>query len=199
MAQGHRMFAAFWARQTHSEPPKLRATRAKVVGGATGRVLEVGVGVGTNWAYLPDGVEYSGIDPDEYMLRRAEERAREESRAIDLHPYDVEALPYEDESFDTVISTLVFCTVPHVAKGFAEVRRVLKPGGQLRFAEHVRSANRGYATFQRLAKPLTRAMAGGCEHDRDTLAAIEASGLHVEELEREKIMGLPIITGVARK
>jgi ubiquinone/menaquinone biosynthesis C-methylase UbiE len=199
MAEGHRFFAAVWDRQTRSEPKKLKQIRKAVAGAARGRVLEVGVGVGTNWAYLPAEVEYTGIEPDQFMLRRARLRAEKEGRAVTLEPFDVQSLPFADASFDTVITTLTFCSVPDAAKGLAEVHRVLKPGGQLRFYEHVRSSNPVYARLQRWLKPVTRGTAGGCEHDRDTVATIRAAGFDIQEMERQRVMGVPGVMGVASK
>jgi ubiquinone/menaquinone biosynthesis C-methylase UbiE len=199
MATGHRLFAAFWSFQTRSEPAAIRKVRNEVVGGARGRTLEIGVGVGTNWKYLPAGVEYTGIEPDEYMLSRAQESATTEGRELELLPFGVEHLPFEDASFDTVISTLTFCTVGDPIAGFQEIHRVLTPGGELRFGEHVRSKNRVYARIQWLAKPITRRLAGGCEHDRDTLSAIRAGGFEAIDIRSARISGLPVIVGMARK
>jgi len=188
-----------WSRQTAHESEAFQKLRKQVASGATGRVLEVGVGVGSNWRFLPDGVDYVGIDPDEYMLERARERANKETLHLTLEAFDVQALPFEDESFDSVITTLTFCSVPDAAKGLAEVRRVLKPGGEFRFWEHVRSENHLYARLQSLAKPLTRLTAGGCEHNRDTLSAIRKAGFDVGPVERTRAMGMPMICGAARK
>lgn len=199
MAKGHRGFAAVWSRQTAHESATFLGLRERVASGAKGRVLEVGVGVGSNWRFLPPEIDYVGIDPDEFMLQRARERASAEARHLTLEPYDVQSLPYEDESFDSVITTLTFCSVPDAQKGLAEMRRVLKPGGELRFWEHVRSDNRLYAQVQSMAKPLTRVMAGGCEHNRDTLSAIRGAGFDVGSVERTRAMGMPMICGVATK
>jgi SAM-dependent methyltransferase len=174
--------------------------RKRVVGGAKGRVLEIGVGVGTNLAYLPEGAEYTGIEPDPHMLERAKRNAAGSGRSFDLQPHDVQSLPYPDASFDTVISTLTFCSVPDAARGLGEVHRVLKPGGAFRFGEHVRSKRRAMARAQRhFITPLTRRLAGGCEHHRDTLAAIRTAGLEIAEVSEERVMGLPVVTGVARR
>ncbi|HJP41733.1 MAG TPA: class I SAM-dependent methyltransferase, partial [Dehalococcoidia bacterium] len=101
--------------------------------------MEVGFGVGSNWEYLPADVDYTGIEPDEYMLERAIQNAHAEGLELELEAHDVQSLPYEDDSFDTVITTLIFCSVPDAHTGLAEINRVLKPVGELRFAEHVRS------------------------------------------------------------
>lgn len=195
---GHRFFAAVWARQTKAESPALRALRREIAGAVHGRVLEVGVGVGTNFQYLPDGIEYIGIDPDPHMIRRAREAARSGSAALDVEQLDVQRLPFADNSFDSAFTTLTFCSVPDAAAGLREVRRVLKPGGSFRFAEHVRSQNRAYAAFQTVLLPLTRGVGGGCEHTRDTLGALREAGFSIEH-RKARMMGLPLIIGTATK
>lgn len=199
MPTGHRLFAAVWDRQSTHEPGVVKARRKQVASGAHGRVLEIGIGVGSNWAYLPPGIEYTGIDPDAYMLERARRRAAEQHLELDLQQVDVQALPFPDDTFDTVIATLVFCTVRDARQGLREVYRVLKPDGEFRFCEHVRSRNRVFATGQRAIKPVWRHFAAGCEPDRDTLSAIRGAGFHVAECEAHRFSGLPAITGVATR
>lgn len=197
--RGHRFFAAVWDRQSRGESKKVKQLRQRVVGGARGAVLEIGVGVGSNWEYLPEGIDYTGIEPDEFMLRRARGHAASAGRELALEPYDVQSLPFEDGRFDTVITTLTFCSVADPARGLREVHRVLKPGGQFRFGEHVRSENRAYALVQRTISPLMRRVAGGCEHDRDTIAAVRAAGFTVADLQSERVAGIPMVTGVATR
>lgn len=197
--QGHKKFAAFWELMTRFEGKTEKDLRRQVVQGARGKVLEVGVGVGTNWAYLPDGTEYTGIEPDPHMLRRARERAGRQARSLDLQPMSVEDMPFPDDSFDTVLATLIFCSVENPSVGLREIRRVLKPGGQFRFAEHVRAHKPLLAGVQSALKPLTRRFGGGCEWDRDTEAAIRAAGFEVETLRRARLAFMPIIVGSARK
>jgi ubiquinone/menaquinone biosynthesis C-methylase UbiE len=199
MAKGHRGFAAVWSRQTAHESETFERLRERVATGVSGRVLEVGVGVGSNWRFLPQAINYVGIDPDEFMLERARERANRDGRNLTLEPHDVQQLPYEDASFDSVMTTLTFCSVPNARKGLAEVRRVLTPDGEFRFWEHVRSDNRLYAFLQSFARPLTRLTAGGCEHNRETLAAIRDAGFQIVSVERTKAMGMPMVCGVAKR
>ena len=199
MATGHRVFATFWSFQTRGEGSALRRLRQTVVGGVHGRVLEVGFGVGTNWPHLPAAIDYVGIEPDRYMLARARANMRKLGLKLDLRPADVQGLPFADETFDSAISTLTFCSVADPVEGFRELYRVLKPGGELRFAEHVRSPNRLYARIQTALKPATRRFAGGCEHDRDTIAAMRAAGFERIEFNSQRLAGLPLVTGVARR
>ena len=197
MPKGHRIFAAICDRQSQTEAPAVRARRQYVAGGVHGRVLEIGLGVGANWSFLPAGIEYTGIEPDPYMLERARKHATEQSRDLDLRQLDVQHLPFDDATFDAVFATLVFCSVADPGLGLAEVRRVLKPGGEFRFLEHVRSTSRGVAFLQTAVKPLWRRCAAGCEPDRDTALAIAAAGFEITECTRHRIHSLPAISGVA--
>ncbi len=161
--------------------------------------MEVGFGVGSNWEYLPADVDYTGIEPDEYMLERAIQNAHAEGLELELEAHDVQSLPYEDDSFDTVITTLTFCSVPDAHTGLAEINRVLKPGGELRFAEHVRSQSRLGVGLQRLLKPITRRAAGGCEWDRDTVSTIRSAGFVKVSFKRSQISILPVAYGSCSK
>ncbi len=190
-------FAAVWDWQAHHEGKSLKRLRREAVADLHGRVLEVGVGVGSNWPYLADDVAYVGIEPNEAMLERAVRRAREEGRVLDLRPIDVQSMPFPDASFDAVVATLTFCSVADASAGLREIRRVLKPGGELRFLEHVRAKRQGWARLQSLLKPATRRLGGGCEWDRDTIGAIRAAGFHVGDIRRSRLAFLPIVVGTA--
>lgn len=192
-------FAAMWDWQAHREGKSLKRLRREVVGDAHGRVLEVGVGVGSNWPYLAGGVEYVGIEPNEAMLERALKHARAEGRSLDLQPVDVQAMPFPDGSFDAVIATLTFCSVADASAGLREIRRVLKPGGEFRFLEHVRAERSGWARLQSLVKPLTRLGGGGCEWDRDTFGAIRDAGFAISNVRHGRLAFMPIVVGSATK
>lgn len=192
-------FAAMWDWQSHHEGKGLKRLRRETVGTVHGRVLEVGVGVGSNWPYLAADVEYVGIEPNEAMLERAARHARDEGRSLNLQPIDVQAMPFPDSSFDAVVATLTFCSVADAASGLQEIRRVLKPGGEFRFLEHVRARRSGWARLQSLVKPLTRRCGGGCEWDRDTLSAIRAAGMGISDVRRERLAFIPIVIGSAVK
>jgi ubiquinone/menaquinone biosynthesis C-methylase UbiE len=140
--------------------------------GATGRVLEVGCGTGRNLTRYSDASRVVGLEPCWGTLLRARRRAP----AVPLVQASVEALPFRDGAFDTVVSSLVFCSVPDVAKGLSEIRRTLKPSGQLRMMEHVRSTSRWGARWQDFIQPLWTRAAGGCHPNRDTARAVEDSG-----------------------
>lgn len=196
---GHRFFAATWDWLTRHEGAEERNLRRQVVSGSSGRVLELGFGVGTNWEHLPAGIEYVGIDPDGYMLERAEKHATEAGRQMTLELARAEELPFESESFDTVLVTLTFCTVTDQKRALAEALRVLRPGGEIRFLEHVRPEGRARGRLMDGITPIWRPVGGGCHPNRRTLDAIRSSGFDVVELQETKLKGLPIVMGTAVK
>ncbi len=197
-AAGHRRFAAAWDWLARHESARERRLRARVVGQATGRTLEIGYGVGSNWPHLPPGVEYVGIEPDAYMRQRAERHLPPAAR-LDLRDGDAQALEFPDSSFDTVIGTLVLCTIPDPGRALAEIRRVLRPGGQLLFWEHVNATSKLGRLALHGITPLWARIGGGCHPNRDTLEAIREAGFEVAELRRGRIGPLPAISGVARR
>jgi SAM-dependent methyltransferase len=133
-----RWHAAVFARQMRNEPPRFKALRRRLVSGASGRVLEVGAGIGSNFGYYGAVDVVFATEPDPHMLRRARTAAAEAPAAIRLVQCAAESLPLPDASIDTVVCVLVLCTVQDPMRALAEARRVLRPGGTLRFMEHVR-------------------------------------------------------------
>lgn len=153
--------------------------RPAVVGAARGRVLEIGVGTGLNLPLYGD-VDLVGVEPDPHMLRRAHARLERSGRSAELLPASAEALPFPDASFDTVVATFVFCTIPDAGRAAAEALRVLAPGGVLLFAEHVASPLSAVAGVQRALDPVWQRLGGGCHLTRDPVALLRAAGGHVE-------------------
>lgn len=146
------------------------------------RVLEIGVGTGKNVPYYPAGMEITAIDLSPRMLERARQRVARDGVAVDLQLADAQALPFPDASFDTVVSTFVFCSVPDPVQGLREAHRVLRPGGQLLLLEHVLSAQPVLRALMHLANPVVvRAM--GANIDRETLASVERAGFRVERVD----------------
>ncbi len=182
--KGHRWFAATYDRLTASgERGFMAPIRAEVAGSAQGHVLEIGAGTGANFPHYTSLAEHvTAVEPDPYMYRRAERHATETARHIELQQVPAEDLPFADESFDTVVSTLVLCSVRDPEKRLSEVIRVLKHGGQLRFYEHIRSSNPVAARFQDLALPVWRWFAAGCHCNRDTVTTIRESALEITEV-----------------
>lgn len=133
------------------------------------------------------------------MIRRARERMSALGREVALYQSRAEGLPFADGSFDTVLGTLVLCTVQDPAEALAEVGRVLAPGGLFVFAEHVRPSGKVAGTLADGITPAWRRIAAGCHPNRQTEAAIVGAGLLVETLSRRRAGGLPMIAGIARK
>jgi ubiquinone/menaquinone biosynthesis C-methylase UbiE len=159
------------------EATGLERWREWLVKGARGRVLDVGCGTGRNLPRYEEGTFVVGVDPSVEALAKARKRAP----SVPLVRASAEALPFRDGAFDTVVSGLVFCSVPDAARGVSEVKRVLAPGGRLRMLEHVRSTVPWRAKLQDWIQPAWTAIAGGCRPNRDTEVAVEAGGFTIEE------------------
>jgi ubiquinone/menaquinone biosynthesis C-methylase UbiE len=191
-----RGFSALYDRLFNAaEEAGLRDMRREVLAQARGRVLELGAGTGLNLELYPESVtDLTLTEPDPHMVRQLRKKVEDSPRAVEVVEAPAEKLPFEDNSFDTVAETLVFCTVPDQAAALREVQRVLKPDGQFLFLEHVRSPDPGLAKWQdRLEKPW-RFIGDGCHCNRDTVAAIAASGLELGEVERPDFPKAPPIT-----
>lgn len=147
----------------------MAARRAALLGTARGRVLEIGAGTGLNVGLYPAAVQRLVVsEPDAAMRARLRRALDQQAGAVELVAAGAEALPFADDSFDTVVSTLVLCTVPDPAAAVRELRRVLAPGGRLLFIEHVRSAEPRLAAWQRRLAGPWAAVASGCRCDRAT-------------------------------
>jgi SAM-dependent methyltransferase len=171
----------------------------------SGRVLDVGAGTGANFAYVADGidrVDYHAIEPDPHMRKQAAEKARAVGCDVTLRDARAETLPYPDDHFDVVLASLVFCTIEDPDAALEEVVRVLKPGGELRFLEHVR-ADGWRATGQKLLNPLWSRAAGGCQLTRETVERFVChDAFAVEEVERVAFgifPATPIVRGTLRR
>jgi SAM-dependent methyltransferase len=171
------------------ERRSMRALRRELLAAARGRVLEAGAGTGHNVAAYPAGLaELVLTEPDPAMLARLRRRAG----AARVVAAGAESLPFADASFDTVVATMVLCTVEDPDAAVRELRRVLRPGGRLLFIEHVRSGDARLARRQaRLARPW-RLLAAGCRCDRDTVALLRA---HFDAVEARAALwrGMPRI------
>ncbi len=159
------------------EKTGLERWRQWLVDGARGRVLDVGCGTGRNLPRYSKDVFVVGLDPSREALAKARERAPN----VPLVRGSAEALPFRAGAFDTVVSGLVFCSVPDASKGLAEVKRVLSRDGALRMLEHVRSTSRLGAWFQDKVQPAWTCLAGGCHPNRDTEGAVVAAGFEIQD------------------
>ncbi|MFB8354691.1 class I SAM-dependent methyltransferase [Streptomyces niveus] len=176
----HPVFARFYARMSVAADTRggVAALRAELLTGLSGRVVEIGAGNGLNFAHYPAAVtEVVAIEPERGLRRLAVRAAMRAEVPVDVRPGTAEALPVEDEGFDAAVVSLVLCTVRDVPRALAEVRRVLRPGGELRFFEHGLARERGLATVQKaLQHTVWPALFGGCHPARDPLAAIHDAG-----------------------
>lgn len=188
-----------------SERGGLAERRRALLARATGRVLEIGGGTGANLPHYGDGAREIVItEPDPFMVKRLTAKLRGAARPVQVLPAPAEALPVPDESVDTVVSTLVLCTVADPDAALAEVRRALRPGGQFLFIEHVRSDDPRIARWQDRLHGLWRRFGRGCNTNRRTLESIERAGLAIVDLERDSFPAAPpivrpLIVGVARR
>jgi ubiquinone/menaquinone biosynthesis C-methylase UbiE len=200
---GH-IFAAMYDRMTRStERAGLGAHREALIGTATGDVLEIGGGTGANLPFYGAGVRTLTItEPDKPMIRRLERRIGELAPQAKLLRAPAEDLPFQDESFDVAVSTLVLCTVDDQPRALRELRRVLRPGGRLLFIEHVRAEDPKLARLQDRMHPLNVRFAHGCHCNRATLESIRAAGFDVAQLDHDTLNHVPpfirpLVVGVA--
>ena len=160
--------------------------RRELLAGLSGHILEVGAGSGSNFRwYPPEVTSVVAVEPESHLRRVAQKAAEAAATDIAVVPGSAEHLPFADETFDAVVYSLVLCSVDSQPRALAEARRVLKPGGELRFLEHVRSRNawlgRGQDALDATVYPL---LSGGCHMGRDTAAVIRSSGFAIDRVTR---------------
>jgi ubiquinone/menaquinone biosynthesis C-methylase UbiE len=160
--------------------------RQRVLAGARGRVLEVGIGTGLNLEHYPAGVDLIGLDISGKMLTRAKHRAASLGRSIHLEQADAEALPHPDGVFDTVTATCVYCSVADPIQGLREIRRVVKANGRVLLLEHVRPRNPVLGMLFDVLTPFTRRFFGP-EINRRTEENVCAAGLDLVRVRRKGI------------
>lgn len=159
--------------------------RWRLLAGLAGRVVEVGAGHGINLPYYPDTVtEVVAIEPERRLRADAELAAAQVPLAVEVRPGTAERLPLDDDSVDAAVVSLVLCSVVDPVAAAAELARVVRPGGHLRFYEHVRSRDPRRARLQRRVDRIWPHVAGGCRTSRDTLATLAAAGFVPEEVDR---------------
>jgi ubiquinone/menaquinone biosynthesis C-methylase UbiE len=202
----HPLFARVYTRLAAVEDKHGGAdNRRELLAGLSGRVVEVGAGVGSNFEHYPETVtEVIAVEPEPYLRGKAEQAAAKARVPVRVVDGVADALPLEDESVDAGIASLVLCSVPDQAVALAELRRVIKPGGELRFYEHVISNRRSRQRVQRaMDATFYPHVAGGCHLTRDTRAAMEQAGFMVQRSRRFPFppgrFGLPHILGSARR
>jgi ubiquinone/menaquinone biosynthesis C-methylase UbiE len=200
-----RFFAATYDRlMAGSEKAGLRSHREALLAQARGDVLEIGGGTGANLPFYGDGVETLTVtEPEELMRRQLERKVGERASDVRVVDAPAERLPFDDDSFDVAVATLVLCTVEDQERALAEVRRVLRPGGRLLFMEHVRADTPRLARWQDRLNGVQKRFACGCNCNRATVDAIRQAGFEVPDVKQERFpkappLVRPLVVGVAR-
>ncbi len=181
--------------------------RGQLLDGLVGRVIEIGAGEGLNFAYYPPTVtEVTAVEPENRLRASAIETARTAPVPIRVVPGLADHLPAEDASFDAAVTSLVLCSVPDQALALADLRRALRPGGDLRFYEHVAAGRQPLDGVQHLADPLWSRVGGGCHLTCNTESAIKDAGFTIDRIERFSFrpsllgaLAAPHILGTARR
>lgn len=179
-----------------AEEAGLKEMRRELLAQAQGRVLELGAGTGLNLEHYPAGIEsLTLVEPDPHMTKQLRQKLDRSGRTAEVSVVEApgEQLPFEDDSFDCAVVTLVLCTVPDPETTLAEIKRVLAPGGRLLFLEHVRAEEAGLAKWQDRLESPWRFLADGCHCNRDTVATISAAGFSIGEVENGELPKLPAL------
>jgi ubiquinone/menaquinone biosynthesis C-methylase UbiE len=204
MSAWGRIFAAGYDHiMSRPENATLRTHREALIPQADGQVLEIGGGTGANLPFYKGTATITLTEPDKPMMRRLERRLRERSPGSVLLRAPAEDLPFEDDSFDVAVSTLVLCTVDDQPRALRELRRVLKPGGRLLFIEHVRADDQRLARWQDRLNGLQTRVGHGCNCNRVTIETISAAGFQIATLERDVMRKAPpivrpLVVGIAQ-
>lgn len=171
----------------------LNGWRRDLLACATGDVLEIGAGTGVNLQHFPAHCRLIISEPDAQMRKKLQDRLQTTELPAQLVDWPAEQLKLPNHSIDTVVTTLVLCSVADQQQALKEIYRVLRPGGQLLFIEHVRSGNRKTERWQRFCEPVWRCACGNCHLTRDTAKRITETGLEIEKLLEAELLGAPAI------
>ncbi len=176
--------------------PQLRRPRDRALAPARGRILEIGFGTGRNLTHYPPHVRrIEAIDPDLDLDRVSLPRIAHASIEVDFHHLDAEHLPFEDQRFDTVVSTFTLCSIPDVVHALAEVRRVLRPGGQFLFLEHGRAPDHRVARWQDRLNAAWMPLFGGCQLNRPVRELVTGAGLELGPVQQYYLKRAPRFVG----
>jgi ubiquinone/menaquinone biosynthesis C-methylase UbiE len=169
--------------------------RRRLVPAAEGRILEIGVGSGVNLPFYSEKATHViGLDPSPKLLSMAHEAMSGAARPVELLKGSAEAIPLEDTSIDTVVTTWTLCSIPDVSRALGEVRRVLKPSGRLLFVEHGRSPDANVSRWQDRLTPVWTRIGGGCHLNRAIGPLIAGSGFRIERMETGYMQGPKLVT-----
>lgn len=204
----HPIFARLYGRMADAFEGKGNAEhRQELLAGLAGRVIEVGAGTGLNFAHYPASVtEVVAVEPEPYLRDKATAAAARAPAPVTVLDGTADRLPGTNGSFDAGVVSLVLCSVPDQAVALAELRRVIRPGGELRFYEHIRAEHPDLARWQERVDVIWPRLGGGCHANRRTVEAIEAGGFAVEHVRRFTFRPSPLTTltsshalGIARR
>ncbi|MBD0421417.1 class I SAM-dependent methyltransferase [Streptomyces sp. NPDC052309] len=187
----HPVFARYYARVSVAAETRMGMgrVRGRLLAGLSGRVIEIGAGNGLNFAHYPGTVsEVVAIEPERVLRKLAVEAALRAEVPVDVVPGAAEALPVKSEAFDGAVVSLVLCSVRDVQRSLGELRRVLRPGGEVRFFEHGRGGGRLMTLTQRtLDRTVWPRVTGGCHVSRDPVAALRAAGFELGPYRRVRM------------
>lgn len=169
---------------------ELRPYRERVISHAAGRVLEIGIGSGLNLPFYGSQVqEILGLEPSARLSAMAQRLAEQSNAPTTLVAGSAESIPLENASIDTVVTTWTLCSIPDAARALAEIRRVLKPSGQLLFVEHGLAPENNVRRWQNRLTPVWKKIGGGCRLNRPISALIESAGFNIRQIEKGYMKG----------
>jgi ubiquinone/menaquinone biosynthesis C-methylase UbiE len=179
-----------WLTHLAMRQARLVPYRTHAVSGATGRVLEIGIGSGLNLPFYSQNVkQIIGIEPSPRLLDMAREAARRSTSPLDLVEGTAEAIPIESASIDTVVTTWTMCSIPNVDGALAEMRRVLRPSGSLLFVEHGRAPEPRVRWWQDHLTPAWKCLSGGCHLNRAIEDVVQRAGFRIDHIEKGYMRG----------
>ncbi|MBZ5750605.1 class I SAM-dependent methyltransferase [Metabacillus rhizolycopersici] len=174
------------------EQTKFKKIRKSLIGKAKGRVLEIGSGTGVNFPFYQLALHVDAIEPDHYMRKKSLKRLDKSEIPIQTHLVKAEKLPFADHTFDTVVGTLVFCTIPNPERALKEVQRVCKPDGKVLLFEHVRLNHSKFGPLQDALTPVWSKVSEGCRLNQNTVELLQNAGFIIHTIE-EHFKGLFLV------